>query len=123
MQFITSEQKAAQATKLVSFLDNLRFADKPQIDVLLETSYSKEIRICMQQYNVMKEHTAPKAITIMLISGNVLISSPIGDVDLKAGEMVCFDALMPHSLAAKQDSVIRLTLSKQDSVERVESVI
>lgn len=108
--------------KQVSFLKEPRFADKPQIDLMMENENGKEIRICMQKGNVMAEHTAPGAIVIMVLSGVVDIGSAEGDVRLGAGEAVYFSARAPHSLRAQEDSVVRLSLSKIDSVERVESL-
>ena len=105
-----------------AFLKNLRFGDKVQIDKMLETPFSKEIRICMAEGNVMKEHTAPGAITILVLKGRVTITSMGERVELENGEMVYFDANVPHSLEAHEESVIRLTLSKNDSVKRVFSL-
>jgi quercetin dioxygenase-like cupin family protein len=105
-----------------SFLENLRFGDKVQIDKMVETPFSKEIRICMAGGNVMKEHTAPGAITILVLKGRVTITSMGEHAELENGEMVCFDANVPHSLEAHEESVIRLTLSKNDSVKRVFSL-
>ncbi len=107
----------------VAFLENPRFGDKVQIDKILETPFSKEIRICMAEGNVMKEHTAPGAITIMLVKGRVTITSINDSVNLGSGEMVYFDANVPHSLEAHEQSIIRLTLSKNDSVNRVISLV
>ena len=107
----------------LSFLENTRFADKPQIDLMFDNEQGKEIRICMQKGNRMEEHTAPGAIVIMVLDGSVNIGSKEGNVTLGAGEAVYFAAYAPHSLEATEDSVIRLSLSKNDSVRRVEGLV
>lgn len=107
----------------ISFMDKLSFADKPLITLMCETSHSKEIRICMAKGNMMKEHTAPGAITIMLIGGKLLLESKGEERVLEEGEMVCFEPRIPHSLQAMEACIIRLTLAKHDSAERIKKVI
>ncbi|MBN2249779.1 MAG: cupin domain-containing protein [Campylobacterales bacterium] len=107
----------------ISFMDKLSFSDKPVITLIGETSHSKEIRICMAKGNMMKEHTAPGAITIMLIEGKLLLESLGEEMVLEEGEMVCFEPKIPHSLQAMEACIIRLTLAKYDSVERIQNVI
>ncbi|MBN2721815.1 MAG: cupin domain-containing protein [Campylobacterales bacterium] len=103
----------------VSFFENIYFDATPQITKMLETPTSKEIRICMAKGNIMKEHTAPGAITIMVLSGEVNIGSNDKNITVQDGEMIYFDAKVPHSLEAKEESIIRLTLSKNDTAQRV----
>ena len=107
----------------IAFLENTRFADKPQIDLMLENEQGKEIRICMQKGNEMAQHTAPGAIVIMVLSGTVNIGSFDGSMQLGAGEAVYFAARVSHSLLAIEDSIIRLSLSKNDTIQRVEGLI
>jgi quercetin dioxygenase-like cupin family protein len=107
----------------LAFLEKTRFGEKVQIDRMTETPFSKEIRICMARGNVMKEHAAPGAITIMVLKGRVTVASGSGSGELGSGDMVCFDANVPHSLEAHEESVIRLTLSKNDSAGRVISLV
>ncbi|MDD3466570.1 MAG: hypothetical protein PHE67_05400 [Campylobacterales bacterium] len=59
----------------------------------------------------------------MVLDGSVNIGSKEGNVTLGAGEAVYFAAYAPHSLEATEDSVIRLSLSKNDSVRRVEGLV
>jgi quercetin dioxygenase-like cupin family protein len=40
-----------------------------------------------------------------------------------AGDMIYLDADVPHSLKAKANSIVRLTLSKFDKIERIEELI
>lgn len=108
---------------MISFLANTRFANKPQIDLMLETSTSKEIRICMDQGNLMHEHTAPGAITIMVLEGAVVIASDERRFILHQGDMLFFDANVPHSLEALARSVVRLSLAKHDTIERVNQLL
>lgn len=106
----------------VAFLKDTHFGEKVEIKKMFETPFSKEIRICMAVGNSMKEHTAPEAITILILQGRVRIDSMQESVELTCGDMVCFDAKVPHSLEALEQSVVRLTLSKNDSAKRVFSL-
>lgn len=105
-----------------SFLSDTRFAEKVVIDKITETPFSKEIRICMAAGNTMREHTAPGAITIMVIAGRVRIGSLNEQAELTSGDMLCFAPHIPHSLEALEESVVRLTLSTIDSEKRVFSL-
>lgn len=107
----------------ISFLENLHFDTTPQITKMLETPISKEIRICMAKGNIMKEHTAPGAITIMVLRGEVTIASDGKKITLQDGEMIYFDAKIPHSLEAIEQSILRLVLSKNDTVQRVQNLV
>jgi quercetin dioxygenase-like cupin family protein len=83
-----------------SFLKDTHFGEKVQIDKMLETPFSKEIRICMAKGNTMQKHTAPGAIMIFIIKGKVCITSLQKSVELNSGDMIYFDAKVPHSLEA-----------------------
>ena len=84
----------------VSFLKELYFSDKPQITLMYESSVSKEIRICMGKGNIMKEHKAPGAISIMLLKGKLVLGSQGDEISMEEGEMVSFEPQVPHSLEA-----------------------
>ncbi|MDD5406703.1 MAG: cupin domain-containing protein [Sulfurovaceae bacterium] len=107
----------------VAFLENLHFDTTPKITKMLETPNSKEIRICMAKDNIMQEHIAPGAITIMVLQGEVTISSLGKSIVLHDGEMIYFDAKIPHSLEAIEQSILRLVLSKNDTVQRVQNLV
>lgn len=110
--------------KIESFNENLEFNDNRVVTkVLLESSFSKEIRILLKQGQVMKEHKAPYPILVHIIDGEIDFGVD-GNVNfLKKGDIVTLDANVPHDLTALKNSIVRLTLSKKDKVERVESVI
>lgn len=106
---------------ITSFNESLIFDDyKISTKVIIETSFSKEIRILLKQGQMMKEHQAPYPILIHILEGEISIGINGTKEVLSKGNIVALDAQIPHDLTAIDDSIIRLTLSKYDSVERVE---
>lgn len=110
--------------KVVSFSENLNFnADKIVTKVLLETSFSKEIRILMNEGQVMKEHKAPFPIIVHILKGEIDFGVENQIHSLKEGMSTSLEGNVPHDLVANKTSIIRLTLSKLDDSKRVENVI
>ena len=107
-----------------SFEENLEFNDTRIVtSVVIETSFSKEIRILLKSGQVMKEHKAPYPITVHILSGEIDFGVEGVIYSLKQGAIVSLEANVKHDLNALADSVVRLTLSKLDKIERVEDVI
>lgn len=95
------------------------FGDKLEVAKMLENDERKEIKITMPSGTFMKEHKAPGAISVQVLSGEIDFS--VGDTthNLKALDMISLEAEVVHALVAKTNSIIRLTLSKIDSEKRV----
>ncbi len=102
----------------MSYNDN-----RPAIKFILETENTKEIRILMKKGQKMEEHQTPFPIVVHLISGAIDFEVKGKTYDLKTGAILSLDGNVPHSLDAKEDSMVRLSISKQDQVERVKSVV
>lgn len=110
--------KTASLTSAIIHSDN-----KPTIEALLETAFSKEIRIAFKAGQVMKKHHAPTPIVVELFEGSIDFGVD-GKVNrLQKGDILTLDAKVPHDLKAIEDSIVRLTLSKKDAIERVFSVV
>lgn len=99
--------------------------DGIKVDMLCENSSTKEIRIAMQDGSFMKEHSAPHEIMVQVLSGEIDFDLPNkGEkIRLKKLDMIALSAAEPHSLYAIKDSIIRLSISKLDSVSRVFGVL
>ena len=109
--------------KITSFNDALLFEDKISTKVVLETTFSKEIRIVMKKGLEMKEHKTKFPIIVHVLKGLVDFGVQGKIHAFEAGSIISLDANIPHDLLAKEDSIVRLTLSKQDSINRVDHVI
>lgn len=106
--------------KIKSFNENIEFSDHQVVTkVILETSFSKEIRILLKKGQTMKEHKAPYPIIVHILEGE--IDFGIGDKIklLQTGDVISLENNVYHDLTAKKDSIVRLTLSQLDDVSRV----
>ncbi|OBX24097.1 MULTISPECIES: cupin domain-containing protein [Bizionia] len=110
--------------KTASITENLVYnTDKPAISVLLDSDHSKEIRIIMRKGQIMKEHKAPAPIVISIFEGTIEFGVNGEKLQLKKGDLIALEANVPHDLLCTTDCIVRLSLSKTDSVNRVERVV
>ncbi|NLY03472.1 MAG: cupin domain-containing protein [Campylobacter sp.] len=93
---------------------------KPKI--VFESEFTKEICISMQKNSVMKEHKAPAAIIVQVLKGQIDFEVEGKSYDMKEFDAITLEANKPHSLTAKENSIVRLSLSKKDSFSRVKTV-
>ena len=109
--------------KTASIYQDLEFNEnKPAIKAILETDFTKEIRILMRENQEMKEHQTPFPIVVELLEGEIIFGVEGQNYEVKQGDLLTLSGGVPHNLIAKKESIIRLTLSKLDSSKRVEGV-
>ena len=109
---------------LKSFKNEVEFdATRVKTKVLVETSFSKEIQILMSMGQMMKEHKTPYPILIHLLEGNIDLGVQGEIISMKVGDIIALEGDIPHDLTAKENAIIRLTLSKHDKVERLKEVL
>ncbi|RKO64576.1 hypothetical protein CKA54_04625 [Campylobacter sp. P255] len=89
----------------------------------IENDYAKEICINMSKDSFMKDHKAPFDITIHVLKGSIDFGVLNQQILLKTLDSISLKANEVHNLLALEDSIIRLTLYKQDSLKRVEAVL
>lgn len=110
--------------KTASLRSDLNYnEDKVAVTVMMETESSKEIRILFRKGQSMKEHKAGFPITVEIHEGAIAFGVNGEKMSLKAGDLISLEANVPHDLLAQEDSIVRLTLSKFDKVERVKKVV
>ena len=90
---------------------------------LFDGPHSKEIRINLEKGAQMKEHKAPGAIMLQVLSGKIDFSVGENNIILDALDMVTLEPNVIHALTALENSIVRLSLSKNDDVSRVFSVL
>lgn len=109
--------------KTANIKKNIEFGnEKPKIDVLLETDFTKEIRIAFRKKQIMKEHQTPFPIVVQVFKGKIEFGVNEETHILKKGSIITLSGNVPHNLKALKKSIVRLTISKADKVERVQKV-
>ncbi|MCF6201613.1 MAG: cupin domain-containing protein [Hydrogenimonas sp.] len=110
--------------QVASFFENLEFNDQHvAITPMLESGFTKEIRIAFKEGQIMKEHKTGYPITVMVLKGEIEFGLPEETVLLKSGDLIALEPNVVHSLKANEESVVRLSLSKNDTVQRVNAVL
>ncbi|QLE78904.1 cupin [Francisella sp. Scap27] len=111
-------------SQLVNFAKNADFSqNKVVIKKLIETPITKEIQISLPKALTMKEHSAPQPITVMLVAGDLDFYVNDEKIHLEIGDLIYLEAHVKHSLYAIENSIVRLSLAKADSIERVAEII
>lgn len=98
---------------------NFNIFDGVKTAMLCESEFSKEIRITISKDAIMKEHRAPNAIIVQVLRGQIEFEMSGNIIVMNEFDMITLPSLVPHSLKALEDSIIRLSLSKSDSHTRV----
>jgi len=121
MQFTSTENTQALTA---SFYKNLTFSDTSVvITSMLESNFGKEIRIAFNDGQTMKEHKTKFPITVMTLRGSIKFTVGEEMHLLDEGDMIALEGDVMHELKATKQSVVRLSLHKSDSVERVKGVL
>lgn len=108
---------------LTSLLKDLTYGDKnPVITKLMENEANKEVRIVFKKGQEMKKHQTIFPITVEVFEGE--IGFGVHDITyvLKKGDLISLKPNVSHNLIASENSIVRLSLSKKDKVERVQKV-
>ena len=109
--------------KIASLTANLEYNEnRPAVTVLLETEANKEIRMVFKAGQGLKEHKTPFPIVVEVFDGAVDFGVTGNIQALKKGDLIALSGNVPHGLKAKEDSIVRLSLTKADTAERVEGV-
>jgi len=110
--------------KTALFFKDLEFSDKSVvITPMLDSSFGKEIRIAFKEGQVMKEHKTKFPITVSTLKGSIEFGVGAEMFVLNEGDVIALEGNVMHELKATAESVVRLSLHKSDSVERVNSVL
>lgn len=109
--------------KKASLLQDVSYnEDKPKVALLLESEFTKEIRITFLQNQIMKEHSTPYPIVVEIVEGKIDFGVNGTIHHLVKGDLVSLQGGVPHDLTAIEQSTVRLTLSKGDKSKRVSEV-
>ena len=110
--------------KTASFFKDLEFSDKSVvITPMLSSDFGKEIRIAFKEGQIMKEHKTKFPITVMTMKGSIEFGVGSEMVVLNEGDVIALEGNVMHELKATEESVVRLSLHKSDTIDRVKGVL
>lgn len=110
--------------KTSSLLNDLVYKEnKPNIQLLLETENTKEIRISMDKGQIMKEHKSPYPIVVEIFEGEIDFTVYGKKHRFTKGDMLSLEGNVLHELYGVEKSIIRLSISKSDTFNRVIGVV
>lgn len=110
--------------KTASMLADIKYGEiNPVISVLINTDTTKEVRIVFKQGQSMKAHKAPYPIVVSVVEGVIDFGVSEERFLLEKGMMISLEGNILHDLIAEQDSIVRLSLNKADSVERPKKTV
>ena len=110
--------------KTASFFTDLKFSDESVvITPMLDSDFGKEIRIAFKEGQIMKEHKTKFPITVMTLRGSIEFTVGSETFLLNEGDVISLEGDVMHELKANTKSVVRLSLHKSDSVDRVKGVL
>ena len=96
--------------------------NKVNARLILKSSFSKELRIALRTGQIVKEHKAPYPIILHMLTGKVNFGAEGKTTVIQTGDILSLEGGVPHDLKAMEDGILRLTLSRSDSTERVSQV-
>ena len=109
--------------KIASFTEETQYHDKrPVVQVLFQTETSKEIKIAFKAGQIMKEPKTPFPIVVEIFQGAIDFGVKGEVLSLKQGDLIALEGGVPHDLQAKEQSIVRLSLTLADKIERVQDV-
>lgn len=109
--------------KTASFYKNLEFTDESvNITSMLKNDFGKEIRIAFKEGQVMTNHKTKFPITVMTMRGRIEFTVDSEMIVLNEGDVIALEGSVMHELKAVEESVVRLSLNKGDTVNRVKLI-
>lgn len=76
------------------------------------------VLVCLHPRAILKDNLVDGIFTIQVIEGVVKVTSPGGDVDMLANQIITFHQLVDHSIEALMDSVLLLTNYSKNNFTR-----
>jgi quercetin dioxygenase-like cupin family protein len=88
--------------------------DRNGITVFKSSNITQVITV-LHQGSAIKDNELDEYLSVQVLSGNVRISTPEGDIDAIKHQMITFHPHVRHSLEALSESIILLTTFNKDA--------
>lgn len=81
---------------------------------VFKTSKVTIVLVCLHAKAILKDNLVDGIFTLQVIEGIVRMTTPDGDVDMLANQVMAFHQLVDHSIEALTDAVLLLTNNTAD---------
>jgi quercetin dioxygenase-like cupin family protein len=85
--------------------------ERPYVQVLSESSAARVLLFAFQAGQQLKEHRTSSQILVQALRGRITFTSEGSSVDLHAGMLLQLEADIPHSVVARTNAVMLLTMT------------
>ncbi len=112
--------------KTASVLDNITYNEKgnsPKVSLIMTSYLGKEVRIAFRKNQFVKEHYTPSPIVVEVYEGQIEFGAEGGVVVLSKGDMISLKGGVRHDLTALEDSVVKLSLHKNDNYGHIKDIL
>jgi quercetin dioxygenase-like cupin family protein len=92
--------------------------ERPYVQVISESSAARVLLFAFQAGQQLKEHRTTSQILVQALRGRITFTSEGSSVDLHAGMLLQLEANIPHSVVARTNAVMLLTMTPNPSQAR-----
>lgn len=112
--------------KTASILNDITYnetGNSPKVSLVMTSYLGKEIRIAFRKNQYIEKHFTPSPIVVEVYEGEIEFGAEGGVITLSKGDMISLKGGIRHDLTALEDSIVKLSLHKNDSYGHVRNVM
>lgn len=96
---------------MIQFYKNINFSsDKPILEKVLQTEESVEVKMTLAKGVELKKHRVISRIIVQVLQGEIDFEKNGERFQMQAGDLITVERNVFHSLKAREDSLMRLTI-------------
>jgi quercetin dioxygenase-like cupin family protein len=85
--------------------------DRPYVQVLSDIGAARVVLLAFRAGQQLEEHRSPDQVLVQALRGRVTVALPQSSVRLQAGLLLRLEANISHSIVARTDALVLLTIT------------
>lgn len=95
----------------------------PGVRVLADTGAARVVLFTFRKGQTLKEHNTSSQILVQVVRGRITFSAAGAHADARAGTLFSLEARVPHSIVARTDAVVLVTMTPSPSYHSLEQEV